>query len=51
VAPAGLIDGSLAFLVLDAAAAASVADSAAGQQQDYDDDEKDREHGHLPSLG
>ena len=31
-----------------AAAAAAVAESAAGQQQDYDNNEQDREHGHLP---
>jgi hypothetical protein len=27
------------------------AESATGQQQDYDDDEQDGEHGHLPGLG
>jgi hypothetical protein len=48
--PLGPPDGSPAFSVLHAAAAAtSVADSA-GHQQDYDDDEEDRKHGHLPTL-
>jgi hypothetical protein len=32
----------------ETAAAAAVAESAAGQQQDYDNNEEDREHGHLP---
>jgi hypothetical protein len=41
--------GSPEFSVLHpAAAATSVAESAAGQQHDYDNDEEDREHHHLP---
>src|SRR5664279_148664 len=36
---------------LCAVAAATVAESAAGEQQDYEDDEEDREHRHLPGLG
>jgi hypothetical protein len=47
--PSGWPDGILAFSLLRAAAAASVAESA-GQQKDCDDDEDDNEHGHLPSL-
>jgi hypothetical protein len=38
-------DESVAFSVLDRATAATVAaESAAGQQQDHDDNEQDREH-------
>jgi len=43
--------GGTAFSVLGATAATAVAESAAGQQQDHDDDEQDCEHGHLLGLG
>ncbi len=42
--------GSLRFSVLQAAAAAPIAESATSEQQEYDDDKEDCEHGHLPSL-
>src|SRR5450755_128783 len=48
--PSGPPSGILAISVLQAAAAATSVSESAGQQQDYEDEKEDREHGHLPRL-